>query len=270
MCSPYYARARRAGAADPEDFCAINVALYGAAGKRWTMTERAHRHMRRSAREFSVGPSFIAWDGNALTVSFDEWSVPLPQRVRGRVRLHPAGLCRHVTHLDEARRHRWGPIAPVARVEVELGSPACRWNGHAYFDSNEGDEPIDVPFIEWDWARMGLASGHTAVIYDVRQKQAPDRVLALRFAPDGGVEEFDAPPRHRLPRTLWRLAPTMRSQTAPLRRQWLEDTPFYARAVLDARVCGEPVVAMHETLDVGRLATRAVQSMLPFRMPRRG
>jgi carotenoid 1,2-hydratase len=234
------------------------------------MTERARRHMRRSAREFSVGPSFIAWDGNALTVSFDEWSVPLPQRVRGRVRLHPAGLCRHVTHLDEARRHRWGPIAPVARVEVELDSPACRWNGHAYFDSNEGDEPIDVPFIEWDWARMGLASGHTAVIYDVRQKRAPDRVLALRFAPDGGVEEFDAPPRHRLPRTLWRLAPTMRSETAPLRRQWLEDTPFYARAVLDARVCGEPVVAMHETLDVGRLATRAVQSMLPFRMPRRG
>jgi carotenoid 1,2-hydratase len=55
-----------------------------------------------------------------------------------------------------------------------------------------------------------------------------------------------------------------------MRRQWLEDTPFYARAVLDARVCGEPVVAMHETLDVDRLATRAVQSMLPFRMPRRG
>jgi carotenoid 1,2-hydratase len=66
----------------------------------------------------------------------------------------------------------------------------------------QGDEPIDVPFVEWDWARMGLASGHTAVVYDVRQKQAPDRVLALRFAPDGGVEAFDAPPRHPLPRTL--------------------------------------------------------------------
>ena len=127
----------------------------------------------------------------------------------------------------------------------------------------QGDEPIDVPFIEWDWARMGLASGHAAVVYDVRQKQAPDRVLALRFAPDGGVEQFDAPPRHLLPRTLWRLAPTMRSETAPMRRQWLEDTPFYARAVLDARVCGQPVVAMHETLDVGRLATRAVRRTHP-------
>ena len=104
----------------------------------------------------------------------------------------------------------------------------------------------------------------------MRQKQAPDRVLALRFAPDGSVDEFAAPPRHPLPRTLWRLAPTMRSDTAPRRRQWLEDTPFYARAVLDARVCGEPVVAMHETLDVGRLAMPAVQAMLPFRMPRRG
>ncbi|MFM9072155.1 MAG: hypothetical protein ACKOOC_01930 [Cyanobium sp.] len=99
--------------------------------------------------------------------------------------------------------------------------------------------------------------------------QAPDHVLPLRFAPDGGVEAFDAPARHALPRTLWRLAPTMRSETTPVRRQWLEDMPFYVRAVLDARVGGEPVVAMHETLDVGRLAMRAVQSMLTFRMPRR-
>jgi hypothetical protein len=48
-----------------------------------------------------------------------------------------------------------------------------------------------------------------------------------------------------------------------MRCQWLEDTPFYARAVLDARVCGAPVVAMHETLDVGRQATRAMRRTHP-------
>ena len=49
--SPYYAwaRSRNGGVADPENFCAINVALYGAAGKRWTMTERGRSSVRRSA-----------------------------------------------------------------------------------------------------------------------------------------------------------------------------------------------------------------------------
>jgi carotenoid 1,2-hydratase len=270
--SPYYAWARRRRApagADPEDHCAINVALYGAAGKRWTMTERARRHLRRSAHEFVVGPSRLAWDGSALTLELDEIGAPIPQRVRGRVRVHPAGLTRFVTRLDDDGRHRWGPIAPVARVEVEFDAPRLRWQGHAYVDSNDGDEPIDRPFVEWDWARAALHDGRTAVVYDVRQKARPDRVLALRFAADGAVDGFDAPPRQRLPRTGWRLEPSMRSDTAASRLQVLEDTPFYARAVLDATLAGERVVAMHETLDLRRLAMPVVQAMLPWRMPRR-
>jgi carotenoid 1,2-hydratase len=39
--SPYYAWARRRGGGDPEHHCALNVALYGAGGKRWALTERA-------------------------------------------------------------------------------------------------------------------------------------------------------------------------------------------------------------------------------------
>ncbi len=38
--SPYYAWARRKGPADAGNHCAINVALYGDAGHRWSMTER--------------------------------------------------------------------------------------------------------------------------------------------------------------------------------------------------------------------------------------
>ena len=33
--SPYYAWARRRGPADPQNHCALNVALYGPGGNRW-------------------------------------------------------------------------------------------------------------------------------------------------------------------------------------------------------------------------------------------
>jgi carotenoid 1,2-hydratase len=272
--SPYYGwarRGRRIATVDPEDHCALNVALYGDAGKRWTMTERARRHMRRSAHEFTIGPSGLSWDGNALTIHIDERGMPVPHAVRGSVRVHPSALSTFSTALDDGGRHRWGPLAAVSEVEVEFEQPNMRWRGHAYFDSNEGDEPIDRPFIEWDWARAPLADGRTAVVYDVRQKSGIDRVLALRFGPDGSVADFDAPPRRPLPRTAWRMQPSMRCDAdAPLvRRQVLEDTPFYARALLQAQLAGEPVLAMHETLDVRRLTLPIVQTMLPWRMPRR-
>ncbi|HSM22838.1 MAG TPA: carotenoid 1,2-hydratase, partial [Rubrivivax sp.] len=151
------------------------MALYGAGGKRWTMTERGRASMRRSAREFVVGPSRVHWDGAALVVEIDEVGMPIPQRLRGRVRVWPQGLSRFSAALDDGGRHRWGPIAPCARVEVELTQPALRWSGHGYLDSNEGDEPIDRPFIEWDWSRATLRDGSTAVIYDVRQRQGADR-----------------------------------------------------------------------------------------------
>ncbi|MFN9032084.1 MAG: carotenoid 1,2-hydratase [Betaproteobacteria bacterium] len=247
------------------------MALYGDAGKRWTMTERARRHMRRSSREFTIGPSGLSWDDDALTIRIDERGMPLPHAVRGIVRVHPSALCTYSTALDDGGRHRWGPLAAVSEVEVEFTQPQMRWRGHAYFDSNEGDEPVDRAFIEWDWARAPLKDGRTAVVYDVRQASGIDRVLALRFAPDGSVSSFQAPPRRPLPRTLWCMNPSMRSdENARLaRRQVLEDTPFYARALLEAQLAGEPVLAMQETLDVRRLRMPLVQALLPWRMPRR-
>lgn len=53
--SPYYAFARRRGPADPLDHCAINVALYHEAGKRWTMTERGRGRVARNANSFLIG-----------------------------------------------------------------------------------------------------------------------------------------------------------------------------------------------------------------------
>jgi len=236
------------------------------------MTERGRRHVRRSAREFVIGPSHVHWDGQALVIDIDEIGVPLPQRVRGRVRVLPQALCAFVTGLDGPARHRWGPIAPCARVEVDLQMPAARWSGHAYLDSNEGDEPVDRGFRGWDWSRAILADGSTAVIYDVRPVAGPDRVIAQRFAPDGSASAFVPPPSQPLARSKWLLARTMRSDSALPAQvvQTLEDTPFYVRSVLSASLFGERVTSVHETLDLPRLVSLPVRMMLPWRMPRRG
>jgi len=252
---------------------ALNVALYGREAPRWTMTERGRGQLTRSATELAIGPSRVRWDGQALVIDIDEVCTPLPRRVRGRVRVFPQGLSRFVASLDAAGRHRWGPIAPCARIEVELEHPGLRWSGQAYVDSNEGDEPVDRAFRSWDWSRAGLRDGSTAVLYDLRPSAGTDleRLIAMRFMPDGSCMPFDAPPRRRLPRSRWGLARTQRSEgDAPLRvLQRLEDTPFYARSVIGATLLGEPVTALHETLHVPRLVSLPVQLMLPFRMPRR-
>jgi carotenoid 1,2-hydratase len=267
-----WARHRQGLAVNPEDHCALNVALYGAGGRRWTMTERGARHVRRSAAQFDVGPSRLHWDGRSLLIHVDEVGVPLPQRVRGTVRVTPQGATsRFVAPLDVDGRHRWGPIAPCARVEVDLDAPRLRWQGHAYLDSNEGDEPIERPFSSWDWSRSVLADGSTAVIYDVRDRAGPGRVIARRFAPDGSDTAFEPPPRQALPRTGWRIDRVMRNEAgAPAQvTQTLEDTPFYARSMLESNLFGERVVSVHESLSVPRLAALPVKLMLPFRMPRR-
>ena len=178
MFSPYYRRAWRAGRAVAAEHCALNVALYSPAGaghSRWTMTERGERHVRRSAERFVIGPSSLAWSADGLTIDIDERATPLPRRVRGTVRVRPGALTNFVAALDARGRHRWGPIAPCSRVEVDFEQPGLRWSGHAYVDSNEGDEPITEAFTTWDWLRAPLPDGRCAVVYDTQPRQGPAR-----------------------------------------------------------------------------------------------
>ena len=238
------------------------------------MTERGRSAIQRSGSEYRIGRSRMAWEADGLTVDIDEITVPIPRRVRGRVRLRTEGVCNFLTALDAAGRHGWGPIAPCARVEVEFEQPGLKWSGHAYMDANQGSEPIERAFHEWDWSRAGMADGSTTVIYDVRpgRGQGPDRVIAQRFAPDGSHSPFTASARQPLPQSAWRIARTMRSDAGvpPRLTRSLEDAPFYARCLLQASVMGEPVTAVHETLNVPRLVSLPVRLMLPWRMPRRG
>jgi carotenoid 1,2-hydratase len=48
----------------------------------------------------------------------------------------------------------------------------------------------------------------------------------------------------------------------------LEDTPFYARSLIEATIDGEHGRGLHESLDMRRFTQPWVQTLLPFRMPR--
>jgi carotenoid 1,2-hydratase len=268
--SPYYAWARRRGESEPRDHCALNVALYGADARRWTMTERGRPALHQTAERLDIGPSTVYWNGDALVIAVDEIAVPVPSRVRGQVRVYPAAITRRDFALDPAGRHRWWPIAPVARVEVAFERPALRWVGTGYFDMNSGSEPLEQGFNRWDWSRADL-EGETAILYDTQARTGQETQLALRIDSKGGIDPFAAPPRTPLPTSrIWRIARGTRCEQGFLARidRTLEDTPFYARSVVRTRLLTREVTAMHESLNLKRFASGWVQSLLPFRMPR--
>jgi carotenoid 1,2-hydratase len=263
--SPYYKWARRRGGGDPLQHCALNVALYGRK-KRWTMTERDSGAVHRTSDYLAIGRSVLSWDGKGLTVRIDEVGMPFPRRVRGTVRLYPQAVSTRGLVLDAAGLHRWQPIAPCARVEVELGQPEISWSGPAYFDTNAGDRPLEDDFVRWDWGRAPIPGG-TAVLYDLERRDGPFSI-ALRYDAAGGVEDFVPPPSVTLERTGWRV-PRRIGLDSPSVVETLEDTPFYTRSVVAGTLLGGPVTAMHESLSMDRFTMPVVQAMLPFRMPRR-
>ena len=277
--SPYYAwaRARHGGLADAQRRGAINGALYasgGGPGARWAMTERGASALQRNAHTLTIGPSALQWDGGALTITLDERCAPLPRRLRGRLRLHPQALGAPAPlQLDSAAEHHWWPIAPCARIEVDLSEPAWRWQGQAYLDSNRGSVPLERSFASWQWARAALDAQRSAVAYDAVALDGSSRHIALQFDSQGRCQPFDAPPMQALPPApVFRVPRSQRSDALhpPQVQRTLEDTPFYNRSLVQAHWLGQPVLAMHESLQMARFTRPVVQAMLPFRMPRRG
>ncbi|MEQ1716057.1 MAG: hypothetical protein ABL907_08760 [Hyphomicrobium sp.] len=267
--SPYYALQRRRGKSDALDHVAMNVALYSRNGKRWAMTERGRNDLTRAPDSLAIGPSRLAWSGDGLTIDIDEIAVPLPRRVKGRVKLYPSALQPKTFALDAGGLHVWQPIAPVARVEVEFEHPALSWRGHGYFDRNAGAAPLEDAFQRWHWSRSGEAE-RSLILYDVTTRAGEAYPLALDIGKDGVAKPFEPPPVAVLPSTYWRIARTTRSDSAHPARvvKTLEDAPFYARSIVSSRIDGRAVSAMHESLDLDRFNMKIVQAMLPFRMPR--
>ena len=265
MFSPYYAWS---GRADPENHCTVNVALYGAEGKRWAMTERGRGALSRSADALVIGPSALRWAKDALMIDIDEICAPLPRRLRGTITLEAEALNARAFMLEAKGAHVWRPIAPTARVRVAMTSPRASWSGSGYFDMNFGDEPLEAAFARWTWSRARTRSG-AVVLYDAERRREAPLSLALRFGADGGCETLASPPDASLPRTVWRLPRETRSDDARAHIvESFEDTPFYSRALVSHRLGGEAVRSVHESLSLERFAKPAVKAMLPFRMPR--
>jgi carotenoid 1,2-hydratase len=267
--SPYYAWARRKGDANPENHCALNVAIYSKGASRWAMTERGASSCFRTKDEFVIGPSSVAWDGQSLRIQILETSTPWAQSIKGQIRVWPDQLFNFSETIDHKGNHRWGPLAPSARVEVNLTSPDLKWSGQAYLDSNEGDEPISEGFHTWNWSRAKMRDNSTLVFYDMQWPGHEDKLLSLRFEPNGAVTPMPAAPVQRMKNTAWQIGRRMRSDAPVSLHEQLEDTPFYQRALLNFSYAGEKLLAFHETLSVPRLVSPVVQAMLPFRMPRR-
>ena len=268
MFSPYY---KKSGRHDPIDHAALNVALYGPRA-RWAMTERPRGAVVREPETLAIGPSRVAWTGDALEILIDERDkrvgVPWRRPVRGRVTVHPQMLNGESFALDPDGRHMWHCLAPRARIDVEMEHPALRWSGHGYLDSNRGSESLEQGFRRWHWSRAHHGRG-AVVSYEGTRRDGSRFASALRFDAAGVPREAELPLVAPLPDTLWQMERKTRADRghASVIKTW-EDAPFYARSTLASRLYGEPVVAVQESLDLDRFASPIVQFMLPYRMPR--
>jgi carotenoid 1,2-hydratase len=231
------------------------------------MTERGARHVAREPQRLAVGPSRLVWQGDTLVAEIDEITAPIPRRLRGRIVLRPDATHDTVFNLDAGLRHRWHPWAPSAHVEVTFEQPRIAWSGRGYADANWGTVPLARDFRRWDWSRAH-AGERTLILYHAAARDGGTASLALA-ADASGISAIPSPPRHALPRGLWRLARETGSETKPSVAHTLEDTPFYARGLVRGRIDGHDTLAVHETLDLDRFRAPIVQAMLPFRMPRR-
>lgn len=265
--SPYYARARKRGPATPMEHCAINVALYGGT-RRWAMTERGGRHVKRSPTLFEVGPSAMEWDGNELIIRFNERCSPLPFPIRGEVRLRASQFYADSVDLDSDGKHHWQAVAPTARVDVKLESPQLTWSGTAYHDMNWGSEPLELAFRDWMWLRAETPHG-TTVLYDVTTRSGVRRAFGRRFE-SGHVWEQALPEQQELSTGFWGMRRPILSEGSAQLKATLEDAPFYTRNHVSVTIDDQSCDAVHESLSLTRFAHPVVQLMLPFRMPRCG
>ncbi len=264
--SPWY---RWSGRRDPWDHVCINVATYGPGG-RFAMTDRGREAVRAEPDRFRVGPSALTWEGGRLVIDIDETaSLPRPGRIRGQILLEPQALTAAELALTPDGAHRWQPIAPIARIAVDLGRRG-RWQGHGYLDHNRGTRALEADFRFWTWGRFPHRGG-ASLFYDALRRDGSALGAALHVRPDGRTEAWEAPPPARFRRSLWAVRRTTRADpgTRPRQVMAMLDAPFYCRSVVETRLGGETVRGVHEALDLDRFRGPWLMPMLALRVPRR-
>jgi carotenoid 1,2-hydratase len=269
--SPWYAQARAKPGPMPNalDFCSLNVALYGKRKGAWALHEHAIEPEQRKPDGVVIGQSSMHWEGDRLCADICERTSPLRRPVRGSVVLRPELLSGLALQIDGRGEHRWWPVAPLARIEVDLPEPGVRFRGHGYYDVNAGQLPLEAAFDTWSWSRA--RAGDTAYLtYDVAEREGARRSLAFKISANGEVDDLSPVWSTPLDRTwfgIQREARVDHGQPCQVVRS-LEDGPFYARALVSTRFDGQPVVAMHESLAAQRLRSGLVQWLVKHRMRR--
>lgn len=269
--SPYYFRARQGSSPpNPLDFAAFNIAVYGGGADRWAFTERRGASVRRDAVSLTIGKNRILADRpGEIQIDLDETSPKLRRPIKGTVHLRFAHAHRTIFFLDRNGRHRWQPIAPRATMEVHLSAPDLHFSGSAYHDMNWGDVPLESDFLDWSWSRHAL-SDRTVVFYDGRHANNETFSIGAGFDDNGSMLEMISKPNIlRLPDTrLWRCPRPVRSDGRPRVIRTLENSPFYARSLLETEIFGQAAPTVHETLRLHKFVKPATQMMLPFRLRR--
>ena len=265
--SPNYHRARARGDASALGYSSMNVALYARGASAWALQEQQILETDRASSSLAIGTSSMRWDGDELRVEIDERTSPIPRRLRGRVILRPEVQPGLELAIDGDGEHRWWPVAPVARIEVDFAEPRIAFSGHGYHDANAGSRSIDSTFERWSWSRARFEQS-ALLTYDVAASSGDERALALRIRKDGAVEDLERTWRTPLATTGWRLPRQIRvdegSQARVVRS--LEDGPFYARALVETQLGGQRVVAVHEELAAHRLRSPLVRLLTRARM----
>lgn len=270
--SPAYAAACRRAPADPLRFCSMNVAVYGRTRSAWAFQEHALDDGARDATGVQMGQSSMRWRGDALVVEVNERTTPLGPRflqreLRGTLVVHPEALTGRELSIDPDGEHRWWPVAPLARVSVDFPDLGVRFSGHGYHDANAAPVSLESTFEHWSWSRARLPDC-AVMTYDVSCVSGAQRSRSFKVTRRGELTDFDEPWRTPLGRSLWGLprhAPADAGVSARIHRS-LEDGPFYARTLVETRLEGRSVLAMHETLAGHRLRRRIVQRLAAYKM----
>ncbi|MBT8457599.1 MAG: carotenoid 1,2-hydratase [Rhodobacteraceae bacterium] len=264
--SPWY---RWTGRRRPHNHVCINVATYGPGG-RFTMTDRGEAALRTTSTTFQVGPSQLRWVGGRLEIDIDEISsLPLINRVRGRITVKPTGVTDVELPLHPDGTHIWRPFAPTADIEVDLNR-GWQWTGHGYFDANFGTRALEDDFSYWTWGRFPTSEG-SACFYDAERRDGSHLAVGLGFDRDGHAKTIETPPLTRFDRSLWAVRRETRAEAGytPHQTKAMLDAPFYSRSVVRTQINGEVVEGVHEALDLNRFASPLIKPMLAVRVPRR-
>lgn len=268
--SPAYARARASGAeVDPLDFSAINVALRHRRRTEWALTERSARSVRRTRGALDIGTSSVRWDGDALVIDLRERSSPWGAPIDGHIVFRPTVFGHAPLAIDGEGQHLWQPFAPLGRAEVRLRRPGLSFQGCGYLDGNRGDAPLEEGFESWSWARVS-DDEDVRITYDVKTRSGLELEHGLELGARGS-SSFEGREKRRLRPTSFGLPRHLRVGAGEVPRlvQTLENGPFYARSSVEiarGRRSGRPLLGVHETMSLDRLASRWVRFLIPFRV----